>query len=219
MTRFAYAAVTSAAAAPQLAYRQLIDLGITSSTLYACTGGQYIYALGNTYSPVGPLGGIDAIQEESDPYPRSVRMWLSAVDSSTMFAPLQEDMFGRTVVVRHAYLDPERWTLVATPETLWEGFVNKVEIRFGDIDKGTFYEVEAESALKRSPPITNFNLETHWAVLAQSGDTFFSYIDQVPLTRSLWGQQPTIYVGAGSRPGYVMPPLDQIPMVPYFPSG
>lgn len=216
MTRFAYAAVTSAAASPQLAYRQLVDIGVTSGTVYACTGGQYIYALGNTYSPVGPLGGIDPIQEESDPFPRSVRMWLSAVDSSTLYEPLREDMFGRTVVVRHAYLNPELLTLVATPEVLWEGFINKVEIRFGDIERGTFYEIEAENALRKRAPITNFNLESHWAVLSQSGDTFFSYIDQVPLTRSMWGQQPTMYIGMGRNPGNAVSPEGQIPEIPWI---
>lgn len=213
MTRFEYTAAFSASSAPLFAYRQMLELGVTSSTLYFITGNQFIFALGNTYTPVGGLGGIDPIQEESDPFPRTVRMWLSAVNSSNLFEPLREDMFGRSVVIRHGYLDPEQFTLVSTPEVLWKGQVNKVEVRLSDVERGNFYEVEAESTLRRKPPVTNFNLETHWTTLGHSGDLFFSLIDQVPLSRAMWGQQPTGFAGAGAR----SPAAAGVPDIPQIP--
>lgn len=217
MTRFLFGASNSYSQLPQVAYRQLVDVGITSGTLYCCTGAQFIYALGNTYTPVGPLGGIEPIQEESDPFPRTVRAWLAAVDSSSMFEPLREDMFGRPLTVRHVYLDPQTFTPVSTPEPLWDGFINRVELRFTDMDRGPHFEVEAINALAKRAPVSNFNLETHWTAMPYSGDTFFAYVDQIPLYRAKWGQQPTSFAslapGRGAAP--VAPPEYELPV--YFP--
>ncbi len=199
MSRFEHAAVNSALQESLVAYRQMVELGITSGTLYFCTGNQFIYALGNTYTPVGGLGGIEPIQEESDPFPRTVRAWISAIDSASLFSPMQEDMFGRTLMIRHCALNPSNWALVSTPEILWKGQVNKVEVRLSDSERGNFYEVEAESSLAKQAAVANFNLETHWTALNYSGDLFFSLIDQVPLTKAMWGQQPTYYIGSGAR--------------------
>lgn len=212
MSRFAIAAANSAAQLSQIAYRQMVEMGVTSSTIYLTTGQQFIYALGNTYTPVGLLGGMDPIQEESDPFPRSIRFYLAAINSATLFDPLQEDMFGRSIVVRHGYLDPQLMTLVSTPEVLWRGNVNKVEIRFGDSEKGNYYEVEGISSLYKQAQASNFNLETHWITLGYSGDLFFSLIDQVPLTKAMWGQQPTYYIPGGRQVGAPEP----TPTIPDF---
>lgn len=217
MTRFAYSASNSAAALPQLAYRQLVEVGVTSGTLYCCTGAQFLYTLGNTYTPVGPFGGIEPIQEESDPFPRSVRGWLSAVDSASMYEPLREDMFGRNFVVRHVYLNPDDFTTVTTPELLWTGKINKVELRFTDVDRGPYFEVEAVSDLAKSAPVSNFNLETHWITMGYSGDMFFSLIDQVPLSKAMWGQQPTYYIGTNARADAAAAPTTQNDSIfPYY---
>lgn len=198
MSRFSSTISTSASAEATLAYRQLVDVTVSSGdTLYLITGNQFVYTLGNTYSPVGGLGGIEPIEEDTEPQPRTVRLWLSAVDSASLFAPLQEDMFGRAVVIRHCYLNPSDWTTVTTPDTLWTGAINKVEVRFADTERGNFYEIEAETTLRRNALVNNFNRETHWVGMGYSGDLFFNYIDQIPLSRTLWGQRPTGYGGGG----------------------
>lgn len=199
MTRMLQAAVTSAAAAQTLAYRVLVDMGVTSGTLYACTGNQYVYVNANTYSPVGLLGGIDPIKEESDSFPRTVRLWLSAVGSSNLFEPLRESMFNRPVSVRRCFLDPQTFTPVASAELMWSGRVNKVVVRLGDAERGNYYEVEAETTLRRKAISAYFNLETH--MQTYSGDTFFSLVDQVPLFKAMWGQQPTAFTGVAARGG------------------
>lgn len=200
MTRFASAAAESASGASLLQYRQLVDMGVTSGTIYACTGNQWItpsmtYALANTYSPVGALGGIEAVEENADGSPRTLRLWLQAVNSNDLYQPAREDMFNRPVTVRHCYLDPIAGTLVGTPENIWGGFINRVEIRFADVERGNFYEVEAETSRRRKAEALNFTRETLQTVLSQSGDTFFDFIHQVPLTKALWGQRPTVFGG------------------------
>jgi hypothetical protein len=194
--RFASAAANSAAHDYLMRYRQLVDIGVTSSTLYLCNGNEFVYTLGNTYSPVGGFGGMEAIDEATGRSARAIRAWLAAVGSADLVEPLREDMAGRPFVVRHGFLTQQGDTFVSTPELLWSGFINKVEVRFADPERGNFYEIEAETALRRRAPASNFNLETHQTVLAQSGDTFFQFIDQVPLFRAMWGQQPTAFSGA-----------------------
>jgi hypothetical protein len=200
--RFASAAANSAAHEYQMRYRLFVEIGVTSGTIYACNGTEFLFALGNTYSPVAGFGGIEPLDEGADGSVRVLRAWLSAVGSSDFYEPLREDMFNRPFRVRHAFLDKIADTVVSSPELMWSGFVNKVEIRFADAERGNFYEIEAETALRRRAPASNFNIETHWTTLNQSGDTFFQFIDQVPLFRAMWGQQPTYFSGAtGAQPG------------------
>lgn len=199
MTRFLQAAVNSAAAAPTLAYRTLVDLGVTSGTVYACNGNQYIYVNANTYSPVGMLGGIEPLREESDSFPQAMRMWLSAVGSANLYEPMRESMFNRPVKISRCFLDPQDFTPVASAEVMWRGRVNKVTVRLADAERGNYYEVEAETTLRRQAPSSFFNLETHWETY--SGDTFFGFVDQVPLYKALWGQQPTSFAGVSARGG------------------
>lgn len=194
--RFTHAAANSAAHAETLRYRQLVEIGVTSGTVYACSGAEYLYTLGNTYSPVGAFGAIEAIEEEADGSPRTVRAYLSATGSADLYEALREDMFNRQFVVRHGYLDPSTTAFVSTPELLWSGRINKVEARFADVERGNFIEIEAETMLRKRAPVSNFNLETHWVAMGHSGDLFFQFIDQVPLFRAMWGQQPTAFVGA-----------------------
>src|SRR5262245_14383152 len=115
MSRFAYAAVDSAASAPQLKFRLLAEVDVTSSTLYCTTGANFIYALSNTYSPVGPLGGVEPIQEASDMFPRAIRLWLRAVGSADLAEAMTENLFNKSVRLRRCFLT-DSMTLVATPE-------------------------------------------------------------------------------------------------------
>jgi len=206
--RFSNAAANSASQEMFLRYRLLVDVGITSGTAYVCTGNDFLYALANTYSPNRGLGGIEAIEEEADGSPRAVRAWLPAVGSADLYEALREDMFNRPFVVRHGFLTntSDQNTFVSTPEVLWRGKINKVEARFADAERGNFFEIEAETALRRRPPASNFNIETHWTTMGYSGDTFFNYIDQVPLYKALWGQQPVYFTG-----GNGVYPTPQVP--------
>ena len=215
MTRWLSNSQQSLAELELLAFRQLVELGVTSGTLYACSGKQYIYSpqLGNTYTPVAGLGGIDPIKEESDPFPRELRLWMAAVNSSDLYEPLREDMFNRPVRVYETLLDPDTFACVHTPELRWAGFVNEVDIPFADEERGNYYEVGAITDMGREPALSYSNRET--LQLDHSGDTFCDFQHLVPSVRALWGQQPTTHLGGkqvsdtvndGKRP----PPLGGI---------
>ena len=184
MSRFNYAATTSASQLPQVYYRNLVDVGVTSSTVYCCTGFQYLYAMGNTYSPVGHLGQIEPIQEENNTTAHTVRCTLQAVGSMDLVEAMKEDMFGRPLKIYHVFLSGSL-TMVSTPEAIWNGLINKVSLNFGSADKGTFLEVEADTDLRRQPPVSSYNRET--MLLVSSGDTFCNFVDQIPLSKAYWG--------------------------------
>lgn len=201
MTRHTYAAAESAAADILLHYRLLVDIGVTSSTIYACTGNKYIFTLGNTYSPVGILGQIEPVEDQADVTPRTLKLTLQSVNSRDMFEPLREDMFNRPVRIYRAYEHPNSGTLVSTPDLHWRGFINDVKLNWGDRERGNFIEIEAETALRRTSEVTNFTKEAHWTVLSQSGDTFFNFMHQIPLAKAMWGNQPTVFNGASPTNG------------------
>lgn len=193
MTRFLSTSHQYLSTREVVAFRWLVDVGVTSSTLYACTGNRYITAMGNTYTPVGRLGGLDPIQEESDPFPRDLRLWMAALNSSDLYEPLRESMFGRTVKVWRSFLNDDTFTLSHTPELAYEGKINEVEIRFGDAERGNYYEITCVNETRREPVVAYSNKET--LQLTYSGDTFCDYQHLIPTFKSFWGQNPTLFVG------------------------
>jgi len=198
VTRFLSSSQQAYSEREAFALRQLVDVGVTSGTIYACNGYRFLYAMGNTYTPVGVLGGIEPIQEESDPFPRGLKLWLAAVNSSQLYEPLREDMFNRTVKVWEAFLDPDTFALSNTPELRWQGRINEVEIRFNDSERGNYYEVSAETELRRTPQKAYFNKETLW--LTYSGDTFYDLMHLIPTQRTMWGQEATAFSAPGTAP-------------------
>lgn len=211
MSRFLSSSQQAYSESDAFAFRQLVDIGVTSGTIYACTGYRFLYALGNTYTPVGVLGGIEPIQEESDPFPRGLKMWLAAVDSSDLYEPLREDMFNRTVKLWEVFLDPETFAISNTPELRWQGKINEIEIRFNDGEKGNYYEVLAETELRRTPQRAYFNKET--LALTYSGDTFYDYMHLIPTQKTMWGQQATNFANYPNRPA----PGHNLPWFPIRP--
>jgi len=121
------------------------------------------------------------------------------VDSSDLYEPLREDMFNRPVKVWEAFLDPDTFALSNTPELRWQGKINEVEIRFNDSERGNYYEVSAETDLRRTPQRAYFNLETLWQTY--SGDTFYNLMHLIPTQRTQWGQEATSFSGPNNGPG------------------
>lgn len=206
MSRYFSANQQSLSAQDVVAFRQLADIGTTSGTLYACNGYRYLFAFGNTYTPVGALGGIEPIQEESDPFPRGLKMWLAAVNSSEIYEPLRSDMANRPVKVYEVFLDPNDFSMPNTPELRWAGLIDTVEIRFDDPDRGSYYEVGGETDLRRTPKRAYFNHESQF--IAFSGDLFFDWMPTIPTYKSMWGQQQQNYAPFPARPpgGYPVNP-------------
>lgn len=201
MTRFLSTSMQAQSSQSLLAYRQLVDVGVTSSYVYFCTGRQFIGANSytpNTYTPVGGLGEVEPIQEETDTFPRSLVLRLSGVNtwangSMSLYAPLQETMYGRTVKVYRAFLNTTDWSLTNTPELMWKGTIERVNVMLED----GIYEVEAAQDIRRTARVQYFNRETFRAV--DSSDTFGDWQDKIPLFKGSWGGMSTDFAGISRR--------------------
>jgi len=200
MSRNIAAAVTSISQLSTVQYRWLIEVySLSTGTTRACTGYQFLVFNANTYSPVGDLGGAEKVQEDSDVYPRAVRLWFSAVNTSQIQDVLTENLFNRPVKMYRTFLTT-CYTNVATPEMLFSGRTNTCEMKLKDPQRGDYFEIEVESRLMREPRAQYFNRETLWTTYSQSGDTFFDYLTQIPLSKADWGLAGPVEPYVGSRP-------------------
>jgi hypothetical protein len=187
MSRNESAAVTSISQLPTLQYRWLVEVhSVTGGVTRACTGFQFVLFNGNTYSPVGNLGSIEKVQEDSDIFPRAVRMSFAAVNTTQIQDVLNEQLFNKPVFIKRTFLTDSH-TCVSTPEELFRGFINTCEMKLGDKQRGDYFEIEVESRLLRPPKARYFNKETLWTFYQQSGDTFFDYLVKIPLAKANWG--------------------------------
>lgn len=201
MTRFSSSSLQAQSEATFIAFRMLADVEVTSSTLYLCSGRNFIYARGNTYSPLGPFGHVERIQEESDPFPRAVRMALSAVhswtdtNSSLISSAMNEQLFNKQVRLYRGFLDPETMAMPNTPELAFKGQISTYEYRPNDQELGPHFMIEVESRLLKRMNPAYFNKESYWSTLGNSGDTFLNYIHSVPNATAKWGLENSIIYG------------------------
>lgn len=198
MSRFDSSSHQAMSQTALVAHRTLADVEVTSSTLYVCDGYHYIYAMGNTYSPVGHYGGVDTIQEESDPFPRGVKMWLSAVGSANLYEAVSENLFNKNVKIYDAFVSPDTFAAVHTPQPLFSGKINEVDLKFKDPDRGNYFELGIESELRRESVMAYSNKET--LLLTYSGDTFCDFQHLIPTFRSKWGNESTSFIEGAGRP-------------------
>lgn len=187
MSRNQSAAVTSISQNDTIQYRWLVEVySLSTGTTRACTGYQFVSFNGNTYSPVGHLGGAEKIQEDSDVFPRAVRLWFSAINTASIQDVLNESLFNKQVKIFRTFLT-DSYTCVSTPEELFRGQINTAEMKLGDPNRGSYFEIEVESRLMRKTRAQYFNRETLWTFYSASGDTFFDYVTQIPLMQGYWG--------------------------------
>lgn len=200
MSRNTTAAVTSASADTRLYYRVLFEISsLAGGSLYTCTGQNYIYSGSNTYSPVGAMGGVEAIQEEPDGFPRALRAWISVVNSIAMAAAISETLFRKRVDVYRCFLTASA-TIVGTPQLAFRGLINQAELRLLDPEKGNYIEIEAESKLFQTGKSYYLNTETLQNVMPYSGDTFFNFVTKIPLMKTDWGLANTTLSGYAPSP-------------------
>jgi hypothetical protein len=213
MSRNTDAAVTSASQLPQVQYQMLCEVYSTSGgTVRTCTGDKFLYAAPSTYTPVGPLGGAEAINEGSDVFARAVRIWFAAINSSQIADVLSENMYSKPVKLYRCFVT-DSYTVVGTPQLAFYGYASAVNMQLGDTARGNYFEIEAESRLVQPTRARYLDKETHWVTMGYSGDTFFTKIAQIPLATVNWGNlangQGTHFVKytnpTRGNPGYIAP--------------
>jgi len=96
----------------------LVEMDLTSP-LYLCTGGINITVGGNSYTGVGPLGRVDAVQD-SPAEIKPLSFQLSGVPSSMISLALTEPLQGKAIRVKSLLLDPATYQPF-TPRLRWQG--------------------------------------------------------------------------------------------------
>lgn len=199
MTRNTAAAVTSASSLPTVRYRLLCEIdSLTGGTLRMSNGGEFITFNSNTYSPLGTLASMDKVQEDSEIFPRALRMKLAAVQSAQIVDLVNETYFNKPVRLYRTFLT-DSYTAVSTPEPLFSGFVNMATFRTGDSE--SYFEIEVESRLIRKPKVQYFTREVLQYVMGYSGDTFFDLVPMIPLVKTNWGGQDVSPMNYGNVNG------------------
>jgi hypothetical protein len=207
VSRNSYTATTSASYAGVTKFRLLMDIdSYTAGPVHACTGGNFVIVGATTYSPVGNLGGLDPIQEESDVFPRTLRAWLAAVNTAAIQDVINETAYNKPVRLYRAFLT-DSLTVVNTPELLFKGRINGISMKLADPERGNYYEIDIESRLAQKSRATYMDQATHWYIYGQSGDLFFEHLSKIPLYKSQWGQHSTVYNFSPPPPSNLPPGL------------
>lgn len=195
MSRIVQAANETEAAKTTIRLGVLVDMDFSSGNLYLHDGIGTINFGGNNYLGVGQFGSIEgAVQDSLDVIARPIKLILSGVDSSVLTPAMTESYQGRTVTLYLAFLDSNTNALVATPETLWEGRMDYMEIELGD-NTGAI-KLNCEHRLRREPRIARYSDEDQQ--LAYSGDVFFELLPQIAGFKSKWGEYNQAYGISGA---------------------
>jgi hypothetical protein len=171
----------------------LADVILDSGTIRAFNGAGYLMVGANTYTGVGDLGRVSTIREDINRFPRGVTIQLASVTSSSLLSEaIGETMFNRQVTLYRCWYNPSSLSIVNTPERWFKGNINEVNVNRGDPEMGDYIELTVFTRLKREA-YASYYTQQDMMVGPYSGDTFFSFTDQIPNFKALWGQEPTYF--------------------------
>jgi hypothetical protein len=204
------AAVESASQPGQIRLRIAAHVDSVSTPLRLVTGGNYIYTGTNTYTPIGGMATIDPVQEDTDIFPRAIRVKLAATNSAQVVDLAAENLYNKPVTLYRMVLT-DALTVVDTPQLLFKGRINTATYVPNDTQYGSYYEIEVEGRLKQNPKVMYYDRQTLWTILGNSGDTFFDQLVNIPNFIGEWGKAPTNFNvpqpgiipggGPGTKPG------------------
>ena len=170
-----------------LELRVLADVTFTNTTMRLHTGVGSLMVGATHYDGVGALGRVERVSESGETFSPQLKLTLTAVDSSNLSEALAENLYGKAVVLRRAWL--RAGTLVDTPEPWYKGKFGETHVKRGDPERGNYIETTLHTPIDRAKRPTYYTLEDHW--LTYSGDTFFKYLHKIPGQKALWGDRRT----------------------------
>lgn len=167
----------------------------------AWTGFGYLNDGVNTYTGFGGLGKIEAIKEESDLFPRGLRLLVSGLPNSfnALFTELtSERLFNQEVTVSAGFVNEQR-ALVSSLSERYYGRVGAIDGAVNDPDRGTYFELTVGSPLRAPPKYDMYSDEGHRATAAGSGDYIFKFLKTIATAPPApWGDKT---VGPSGGPG------------------
>jgi hypothetical protein len=187
MGRWASTANQTTAAASSLQFVVLVSLDFASGFVRAHDGVGNLTHAGQVYYGVGQFGGIEIDTEDLDVSARGAKLTLTGIPADLAPDILAETAYqNRPAVLYIGLLDIGTGAWVDTPEVLWEGLLDYMEIGGGEGKIQAVVYVEDE--LRREPRQAWNTDEDQRA--RYPGDRFFSDLPNVETSRATWGQKP-----------------------------
>lgn len=161
-----------------------VDLDFPTGHVYVHDGiGTYSFG-GHDYLGVGKFGGVEVAEESLEVIAKPVTLSLSGVDSEIIATAMDNDVYqGRDVVIYLGLVNKNTLALVDTPETLWEGRMDQMSIKFGANEASV--TLNCEHRLRREPRIARYTDADQQ--ISYPGDRFFDYVGKIPGFAGNWG--------------------------------
>ena len=133
----------------------------------------------------GDLGQISTIQEGDQISPYNIELTLSGLDAGLVAEAVKEVYYQRPVTLYVGALNDDD-ELVATPDIIWNGFIDTMDVRLGG-DSGDTLALSAESELAMFERSANLLYTNASQQASSSGDTFFTHLQEMQDITLDWG--------------------------------
>jgi hypothetical protein len=176
--------IVNALAGGNLPLLALVQLDFVSGTVRLCNAGYDFDWDGETWTGLGSLGKIGAIQESQELQMYGVTLELSGLPPEIVALAMGEEYQGRSAIIWLAPLD-EGLQIIANPVIVFQGRMDTMQISMG---QSSVIRLAVESRLVdwERPRIRRFNHEDQAAVYPD--DKGFEYTAQMVEKELVWGR-------------------------------
>ena len=171
-----------------------VKLGLDSGTLYLHDGLGIINWSSQNWGGLGDFGSIGPIEEGEAVSPYKVDLMLSGLDTSMMTEVLDNDYYLRPVTIYVGAKNLETGALVADPDEMWSGAIDKAQVTLGDQNA---IVLSCESEFARFDQVNGATYSDADLQTRFSGDTFFQYLASMMDAVVIWAGGPAISGGGG----------------------
>lgn len=206
MTRLVDSTNVTASQQMHVPYVLLADFDFVSGHLRLCSWDRPYSFGGNTYLAAGSLAGIGEVTEGNGINSEQLEFTISGVDNSVLTTVLAEKYHGRDAILYLGYLNPVTYDLAATPEILWEGFMDTMSIKT-DVNVSTVRLV-CENRLLLWNKASEWKYTDEHQRLINASDTFFNLVSSIVNKTITWAGQAA---NLGSLPKTFRPPISPPP--------
>lgn len=135
---------------------------------------------------VGTLGSIDGLEEKADLTRKTVVFTLTGIPNTLLSVVSSENYQGRSAKVYLGFFDAATYQLVATPETLFTGKMDKVNTIQGETFSITI-TAESRLAAWSRPVVRRYNDRDQQSRF--TGDLGLQFISQAAQKEIVWGRK------------------------------
>ncbi len=196
MSRWTSGANETGAAQASVTLAVLVDLDFSSGHIRVHDGIGTLTHATYAYDGVGKFGGIELDAEDQEVAAKGCRLTLSGIPSDLVPDVLTvSDYQGRDCTLYIGLLNADTGAWIDTPEVLWSGYMDFMDLETGT--DGARIVLHVEDELRREPLQAWYTDEDQQ--LLHSGDRFFSDLPNVEIHQAAWGVKPAQFRGNAFR--------------------